>query len=153
MREEEGESQVVRERVQRVQENIMGNEALGGSLDEAAADEMLSWGLKSAEGIAASTEGMDDEAAELSMTDRLKALRKLMRYLGRLLGEGLEMDAEGQQWLWESVQKHARLLYGESLQFPNLEEVIGRLSGGESPGQIIANLRKNFEAQNSDTQD
>ena len=153
MREEEGKSQVVRKRVRRVQENIVGNEALGGSLDEAAASEMLSWSLKSAEGIASSTEGMDDETAELSMADRLKALRKLMRHLGRLLGEGLTMDAEGQQWLWDSVQKHARLLYGESIQFPNLEDVMERLSGGETPGQIIANLRNIFETQNTNKQD
>jgi len=151
MREEEGTSQTLSERVRRVQENILGNEALGGSLDESAANEMLSWGLKSAAGIASSTEGMDDETAALSMADRLKALRKLMRHLGRLLGEGLDMDAEGRQWLWDSVKKHARLLYGESIQFPNLEEVMGRLSGGESPGQIIANLRHFFEAQNTDT--
>jgi len=131
----------------------MGNEALGGSLDEAAASEMLSWGLKSAEGIAASTEGMDDETAELSMADRLKALRKLMRHLGRLLGEGLEMDAEGRTWLWDSVQKYARLLYGENIQFPRLEDVMGRLSGGEAPGQIIANLRNSFESQNTNKQD
>lgn len=150
---EEGTSQVVRERVRRVQENIMGNEALGGSLDETAASEMLSWSLKSAEGIVVSTEGMDDETAELSMADRLKALRKLMRHLGRLLGEGLEMDNEGRTWLWDSVQKYARLLYGENIQFPNLEDVMGRLSAGETPGQIIANLRNIFETQNKNKQD
>jgi len=148
MRDEEGTGQPVSRRVRRVQEDIIGNEALGGALDESAASEMLSWGLKSAEGIASSTEGMDDEAAELSMSDRLKALRKLMRHLGRLLGEGLEMDAEGRSWLWNSVQKHARLLYGEGLQFPNLDDVMGRLSQGESPGQIIASLRSMFEAHN-----
>ena len=153
MREEEGATQLVSKRVRRVQEDIMGNEALGSALDESAASEILSWSLKSAEGIASSTEGMDDETAELSMADRLKALRKLMRHLGRLLGEGLEMDADGRQWLWDSVQSHARLLYGEGLQFPNLEDVMGRLSQGESPGKIIANLRSTFEAQNTDKQD
>jgi len=153
MRENEGTSHTVSQRVREAQENIIGNEALGEALDESAASEMLSWGLRSAEGIASSTEGMDDETARLSIADRLKALRKLMRHLGRLLGEGLEMDAEGRTWLWNSVQKHARLLYGESLQFPHLDEVMGRLSGGESPGQIITSLRKTFEAQNSDKQD
>jgi len=147
MRDEESTGHPVSRRVRRAQEDIMGNEALGGGLDEAAASEMLSWGLKSAEGIASSTQGMDDETAELSMADRLKALRKLMRHLGRLLSEGLDMDAEGRMWLWDSVQKHARLLYGEGLQFPNLEDVIGRLSKGESPGQIITSLRNMFEAQ------
>jgi hypothetical protein len=149
MRDEEGiTNRSVNKRVRRVQEDIMGNEALGGTLDETAAIEMLSWGLKSAEGIASTTEGMDDESAELSIADRLKALRKMMRHLGRLLGEGMEMDAEGRLWLWDSVQTHARMLYGEGLQFPNLDEIMGRLSQGESPAQIIAGLRKMFETQN-----
>jgi hypothetical protein len=149
MRDEEGiTNRAVSERVRRVQEEIMGNEALGEALDESAASEMLSWGLKSAEGIASSTEGLDDEAAELSMADRLKALRKLMRHLGRLLSEGRDMDAEGRLWLWDSVQTNARMLYGEGLQFPNLEDVMGQLSQGESPAQIIANLRNMFEARN-----
>jgi hypothetical protein len=65
MREEEGINHVVRKRIRRVQEEIVGNEALGGALDEAGASELLSWGLKSAEGIASATEGMDDESAEL----------------------------------------------------------------------------------------
>ncbi len=153
MRENENTSHTVRQRVREAQENIIGNEALGEALDESAASEMLSWGLKSAEGIASSTEGMDDKTAELSMADRLKALRKLMRHLARLLGEGLEIDEEGRNWLWESVQKHARLLYGENIQFPRLEDVMGRLSGGESPGRIIAQLRNMFEEKNTGKQD
>ncbi len=128
----------------------MGNEALAGALDEEGAGELLSWGLKSAEGIASATDGMDDETAELSMAERLKALRKLMRYLSRLLGEGQDMDAEGRLWLWNGVQKYARALYGEQLEFPELEDVLGRLTQGESPGQIIASLRDLFEKQSSE---
>lgn len=149
MRQESETSQPVNTRIRRIREDIMSNEALGEALDEAAASELLSWGLKSAEGIASATEGMDDETAELSMADRLKALRKLMRHLGRLLGEGGDMDTEGRLWLWDSVQKQASLLYGEGLKFPPLENIMERLSRGESPGQIIASLRKLFEAQNN----
>jgi hypothetical protein len=149
MREDEGIIHSVDKRIERVQEEIMENEALGGgALDESGASELLSFGLKSAEGIVSATEGMDDTSAELSMADRLKALRKLMRHLGRLLGEGLDMDAEGRLWLWDSVQEHARTLYGDGLEFPDLEDVMGRLSQGESTGQIIASLRDMFDNQN-----
>ena len=117
-------------------------------LDEAGARELLSLGLKGAEGIASRTADLDDESAELSMADRLKALRKLMRHLGRLLGEGRDMDADGRLWLWNSVQEHARALYGEQLQFPNVDELMGRLAQGETPGRIIASLREMFENQN-----
>ena len=72
-----------------------------------------------------------------------------MRHLGRLLGEGANMDAEGRLWLWNSVQKHAQKLYGEGLQFPSLEDVMGRLARGESPAKIIVSLRELFENQRS----
>ena len=148
MRDEGYRDEAVDKRVRRIQEDLMGNEALGGgSLDESGASELLTWSLKSAEGIASTTKGMDDESAELSIAERLKALRKLMRHLGRLLGEGKDMDDEGRLWLWNSVQQQARLLYGEGLQFPSLEAVMGRLTKGESPAQVIAGLREMFENQ------
>jgi hypothetical protein len=144
---DQGSNPTIDKRIRQVQEDLMGNEALGEALDESAASELLSLGLRGAAGIASSTEGMDEEAAELSMSDRLKALRKLMRHLGRLLGEAKDLDAEGRMWLWDSVQKQARLLYGDGLKFPSLEDVMGRLTRGESPGQIIANLREILEKQ------
>ena len=146
MREGEGADQAISKRIQRVQEEIIGNEALGGgALDEVGASELLSLGLKSAEGIASSTEGMDDDSAELSMADRLKSLRKLMRHLGRLLGEGKNMDTEGRLWLWRSVQKHARLLFGEQIELPAVDEIMGRLIKGESTAEIIISIHEMFE--------
>jgi len=147
MREEEASNVRIDKRIKKVQESMLGNEALGESLDEPAASELMSWGLKSAAGIASSTQDMDDETAELTIADRLKALRKLMRHLGRLLGEAKDLDEEARVWLWNSVQTHARQLYGEGLQFPALEDVMKRLSKGESPRQIIASLRDMFENQ------
>ena len=145
MQNDAGQNQTLSDRIRRVQEGLMGNEALGEALEGSAASELLSLGLKSAEGIVATTEGMDDDTAELSMAERLVALRKLMRHLGRLLGEARDLDAEGRLWLWNSVQKQASLLYGEGLNFPSLEDIMGSLSQGESPGQIIASLRDMFE--------
>ena len=145
MQNDAGQNQTLSDRIRRVQEGLMGNETLGEALEGSAASELLSLGLKSAEGIVATTEGMDDDTAELSIAERLVALRKLMRHLGRLLGEARDLDAEGRLWLWNSVQKQASLLYGEGLNFPSLEDIMGRLSQGESSSQIIASLRDMFE--------
>lgn len=147
MQEENYTSRTVRKRIERVQADILGNEALGGALNEEGAEELLSWGLKSAEGIANETDGMDEESADLSMAGRLKSLRKMMRYLGRLLGEGSRMKDEDRQWFWDRIKKHARALYGEHLEFPNVEDVMEQLINGKSAGQIILDLRKNFEDQ------
>ena len=147
MQNDAGQNQTLSDRIRRVQESLMDNETLGEALEGSAASELLSLGLKSAEGIVATTEDMDDDTAELSMAERLVALRKLMRHLGRLLGEAKDLDSEGRLWLWNSVQKQACLLYGDGLNFPSLEDIMGSLSQGESPGQIIASLRDMFEKQ------
>ena len=133
-------------RVRRLQEDMMGNEALGGdALDPSAASELLSWGLSGVTAIAAGTEELDDDAAEMTMAERMKAMRKLMRHLGKLLGEGKTMSAEDRAWFWDSVKKQADALYGDGLEFPALEDVMGRLDIGESPQQVIASLREMFE--------
>jgi hypothetical protein len=97
--------------------------------------------------IASETEGMDENEAEISMADRLRALRKLMRHLGRLLGEGKDMREDDRIWFWNSIQTQAGALYGKDLEFPALKVVMGQLELGESPKQIIAGLRKLIEKQ------
>ncbi len=135
-------------RIRRLQEDILGNEALGNAyLEQTAADEMLSWSLSSVASIATETEGMNEDDAELSIADRLKALRKLMRHLGRLLGEGKDMNKDDQNWFWNSIQAQANALYGDGLEFPTLDEVMDKLEAGESPRQIIVGLRKLFETK------
>jgi len=139
-------SKQMEKRIRRLQESILGNEALGSAyLDQTAADEMLSWSLSGVASIASETDGMDEEEAEMSMADRIKALRKLMRHLGRLLGEGKDMDKDDRTWFWNSIQQQASALYGDGLEFPSLEDVMERLETGQSPQQIIVGLRNMFE--------
>jgi len=141
-------SKQLENRIRRLQENILGNEALGRAyLDQTAADEMLSWSLSGVASIASETDGMDDDEAEMSIADRLKALRKLMRHLGRLLGEGKDMGEDDRTWFWNSIQQQASALYGDGLELPSLDDVMEMLEAGESPQQIIAGLRKMFETK------
>lgn len=141
-------SKQIRHRIRRLQEDILSNEALGSAyLDQTAAEEMLSWSLSGAVSIASETDGMDDDEAEMSMADRLKALRKLMRHLGRLLGEGKDMGENDRKWLWNSIKQQAGALYGDGLVFPSLNDVMEKLESGEAPQQIISGLRNLFETK------
>ena len=143
-------SKQVRNRIRRLQEDILSNEALGSAfLDPSAAEELVSWSLSGAVSIASETDGMDDYEADMSMTDRLKALRKLMRHLGRLLGEGKEMGENDRAWLWDSIKQQAGALYGDGLVFPSLNEVMEKLESGEAPQTIISRLRNLFETKNN----
>ena len=140
----------VKGRIRRLQEDILSNEALGSAyLDQTAAEEMLSWSMSGAVSIASETDGMDDDEAEMSMADRIKALRKLMRHLGRLLGEGKVMGENDRNWLWNSIKQQASELYGDGLIFPSLNEVMEKLESGEAPQQIITGLRNLFETKNN----
>lgn len=143
-------SRQVEKRIRRLQEDVLGLEALGSAyLDQTAGEEMLSWSLSGIASIASETEGMDENEAEISMADRLRALRKLMRHLGRLLGEGKAMREDDRIWFWNSIQMQAGALYGKDLEFPALEVVMGQLESGEAPKQIISGLRKLIEKQKS----
>jgi hypothetical protein len=153
---EKGIKPTIDKRIRRAQEQMVGNEALGEALDESAASELLSLGLNSAAGIASSTEGMDEGAAELSMADRLKALRKLMRHLARLLGEASDLDAEGRQWLWESVQRKSDFVIRRGFEFSVFRGSYGafiskaRLPGGSLPAcaKCLKSKRKRTTSNN-----
>ena len=72
--------------------SMAGNESLAASLDEDAAGELLSWGQATAKNIVNETEGLDDNTAEEHMAPRLRALRLLMRAVGRWTGEANTLD-------------------------------------------------------------
>ena len=99
----------IESRISKVAESILGNEALTSELDDDAADLFINWAIAKGEAIARSTAGMDEFTAEEAMYPRLKALRRLARYLGRWV------TGRGEPWdLIERIIEQARILYGSS---------------------------------------
>lgn len=130
-------------RFHRVMGSMIGNESLAASLDEDAASELFSWGEVAAKKIVDQTDGMDDEAAEEQMAPRLRALRLMMRAVGRWVGEAQTLDAESRLALWNRVGDQARVLFGESFALPSMADALAQLPAGASAQQVIAWL-KNF---------
>lgn len=135
--------EILEKRLHRVIANLNGNEALAASLDDDAASELLSWGETSARRIVEQTDGMDDDAAEEHMVPKLRALRLMMRAIGRWVGEAQSLDHESHLALWNRVGEQAKVLFGESFSLPSMDETLALLPSNASTGQTVAWL-KNF---------
>lgn len=124
-------------RFHRVMGSMIGNESLAASLDDDAAGELLSWGKTAAKRIVDETDGMDDDAAEERMAPRLRALRVMMRAVGRWVGEAGSLDTESRLALWNRVGEQARVLFGDSFVLPSMDETLAQLPADANAGQVI----------------
>ncbi len=131
-------------RVRRAAESILENEALSDGLDDDAASVLLDWGITLAKEIAASTAGMDDEAAEQAMYPRLRALRKMLRRTSRWA------VAPNPQKL-QKIIRAAETAYGPAYEPPGageLERFSLRFSRRVwNPAQAVSQLRRFIEGE------
>lgn len=137
------------QRFNRVLGGMLGNESLAETLDETAASELLAWGQAAAKHIVNETDGLDEDAAQDKMAPRLRALRLMMRAVGRWTGEADSLDRESRLALWDRVGEQARVLFGDSFVLPSMDDVLRQLPSDADSGQVIVWLKGLFENQNS----
>jgi len=134
-------------RVQKTIEDITGNESLLEMLDEEAAAEMLEWGTSTVTSLVKQTEGLDDEAAELALDQRLKAVRQFMRSAGNWAA-GKYTDPADRLQLREKLLGHAKVIYAQDSQLPSSEKLDAVLNQmNAQPGsqkQSVLNLKELF---------
>jgi hypothetical protein len=135
-------------RVERVIEELTGNEALLGMLDTEAAQEMLNWGITTAKSMLNKVEGSDDFAADLAIVPRLKAIRQSMRAIGNWAA-GKYADPASRIQLREKLLRHFRTIFGEERPLPSTEkmdEVLNRVDDrSQTPHQLILKIRELLE--------
>lgn len=132
-------------RLHRVMGSLIGNESLAVSLDDDAAGELLLWGKTAAQQIVAATDGLDDESADEKMAAQLRALRLLLRAIGRWVGEADVLDVESRRALWVRAGDQAQILFGESFEMPSMEDALERLPVDFTAQQVIAWLKTFIE--------
>ena len=137
-----------KERLQKIVDEISGNEALMEMLDTDAATEMLNWGTSLATSLARRTEGLDTIAADLALLPRLKAMRQFMRSVGNWAA-GKYVDAESRIQLRDKLLEHFRVIFGENARLPILEALDAVLNEvddiNNNPHQLILKLKQLFE--------
>ena len=135
-------------RMERVIEQMTGNEALVGMLDTDAAKEMLNWGIATAKSMIARTRDLDDFAAELALLPRLKAIRQSMRSIGNWAA-GKYTNPESRIQLRDKLLQHLRTIFGEKRELPTarqLDEVLSQVDDKHhTPHELILRMRDLFE--------
>ena len=109
-------------RIQRVIEEMTGNEALLEMLDTEAATEMLNWGIELAKSLVKKTNDLDDPAANLALLPRLKAIRQSMRSIGNWAA-GKYTDAADRLELRDKLLDRFRVIFGERMILPTPAEL------------------------------
>lgn len=130
-------------RMERVIEELSGNEALLQMLDTAAATEMLNWGIATAKSLLNKTGQTDGFDLDLAFLPRLKAIRQSMRSIGNWAA-GKYADAESRVRLREILLGHFRTIFGERRELPSarqLDEVLGEVDdNSRTPKQLVTRL-------------
>ena len=132
------------ERIERVIEEISGNEALLEMLDTQAATAMLNWGIATAKSMISKTRELDDFAADLAILPRLKAIRQSMRSIGNWAA-GKYSDPESRIQLRDKLLGHFRIVFGEKRELPSprqLDELLSQVDDKKyTPHELILKLQ------------
>lgn len=135
-------------RLQRVIEEMTGNEALLEMLDTEAATEMLNWGIAAARAIVTRTRELDDFAADLAILPRLKAVRQSMRSIGNWAA-GKYVDPTSRIQLRDKLLQYFRTIFGEEKPLPpaeKMDEVLNQVDDKtNSPHQLVLKLKQLIE--------
>ena len=137
-------------RVERVVEEIMGNEALLEMLETEAATEMLNWGIEMGTSLVKKTDDMDEAAANLTILPRLKALRQVMRSIGNWAA-GKYTDPASRIELRDKLLERFRVTFGERMILPSVAELDKLLDQADdknkTPHQLILKLKELLETK------
>ena len=135
-------------RMERVIEEMTGNEALLQMLDTDAAQEMLDWGIATAKSMINRTMELDDFAADLAVLSRLKAIRQSMRSIGNWAA-GKYADPDSRTQLRDKLLEHCRTIFGERRELPTTRQMDDLLrqvdEKGVTPHQLILKLQDLLE--------
>ena len=135
-------------RVQRVIEELTGNEALLEMLDTDAATEMLDWGIEMAASLVKRTKGMDEATAEQVLLPRLKAVRQTMRSVGNWAA-GKYVDPVDRVALRDRLLDNFKVILGEEARLPpgeKMDELLNQVDDtNNTPQQLISKLKQSLE--------
>lgn len=135
-------------RIERVIEEMTGNESLLEMLDTEAATEMLNWGIAAARSIVSKTQDLDDFAADLAILPRLKAVRQSMRSIGNWAA-GKYADAASRIPLRDKLLENFKAIFGEDAHLPSADQLDAVLNQVDdktnTPNQLILKLKQLLE--------
>jgi len=141
----------INNRIQRIVEEMTGNEALLEMLETDAATEMLNWGLSTAKSLISKTNDLDDFAADLAILPRLKAIRQSMRSIGNWAA-GKYSDPASRVQLRDKLLGYFRTIFGDDKPLPSpgkMDAVLNQVDDKRNtPHQLVLKLKQLIEESN-----
>jgi len=141
----------INNRIQRIVEELTGNEALLEMLETDAATEMLNWGLSTAKSLISKTNDLDDFAADLAILPRLKAIRQSMRSIGNWAA-GKYSDPASRVQLRDKLLGYFRTIFGDDKPLPSpgkMDAVLNQVDDKRNtPHQLVLKLKQLIEESN-----
>lgn len=135
-------------RIERIVEEMTGNESLLEMLDTEAATEMLNWGIATAKSIVTKTQQLDDFAADLAILPRLKAVRQSMRFVGNWAA-GNYTDAESRMQLRDKLLENFKVIFSENSHLPSADKLDAVLNQVDdktnTPNQLVLKFKEMLE--------
>jgi molybdopterin converting factor small subunit len=140
------------QRARHAAERILEDERLTDNLEDDAARVLIEWGIAIAESIARSEDDLE------AVNDRLKATRRLMRYVNKWVPRRTEKDAQGYQEVLSKLLKQAAIAYGEHTPPPaspeTQEALIADFTAPATPAtQAVETLRAFIEKSYANSED
>ena len=136
----------IEQRLQREMQTLYGNEGLTGNMDDSSAKLFLDWAEVQVRQVVDSTVGLEDAAADEVMYPRLKAVRRIARYVNQAItGHGDPYELAGK------LVAQARIVYGEAFIEPDIFKIQSLLSVTKTePGLFFQTLRHLLEGEKND---
>jgi len=133
----------LKQREERAVESLLEDEALTAGLDDAAANELINWAIDCISRTFQKASGLGESDAERMITDRLSAIRRLMRFISRWAVKRSGMDAITITVWTTQVLELLELIYSGEVTLPTMEQgnefIIQNLKS--NPKDMIRNLR------------
>ena len=131
----------IRKRLQRQIEGLYSNEALTSDLDDSSAKVFLDWAESRITEIVGLTVDLDDDSADEELYPKMKAVRRMARYINRV-ARGHSDDDQ----LFEKILNQAREIYGSRFQEPDRQQLDRlKLMSRSEPAVFIQTIRQLFE--------
>ena len=131
----------IKKRLERQIEGLHSNEALTSDLDDYSAKLFLNWAEGRIKEIVDRTADLDDESAEVVMYPKLKAVRRMARYINRAASGQGDTDK-----LIDKIMNQAQYIYGTNIQEPDSQQLaMLQMVSRSEPAVFIQTIRQIFE--------
>ena len=133
-----------KDRLARQIEGLYENEALTSDLDDESAGEFLKWAEDKVRKIVDTTGELDDEAAEEAMYPKMKAVRRMARYINSAARGSVDDESR----TLDKILRQARMIYGDRFVEPNPEQLASlKTVLKHKPASLVRALNDLFEGE------